>query len=147
VDLLNADSNETGRNTLMRLGHMENGKDCETKQQAQTGAEGAAAVSPAMTVDARGLVTLEILDPTGAVEVPVTFAKRLDDLAGKTIAQVGHSWEAHRTHSLIQELLEEMYPTVKIVPYSEMPDYTDPELVANAVKEKRCDAVIIGNAA
>jgi len=93
-----------------------------------------------------GVVTLEVHDPTGAVEVPVTFAKRLDTLAGKTIAQVGNSWEGHRAHPLIKELLEKMYPTVKIIPYTEMPDYTDPELLAKAVKEKKCDAVIFGNA-
>jgi hypothetical protein len=91
-------------------------------------------------------VTLEVYDPTGAVEVPVTFAKRLDTLAGKTIGQVGHSWEGHRMHPLIKELLEKLYPTAKIIPHSEMPDYTDPELVAKAVKEKKCDAVIFGNA-
>jgi hypothetical protein len=93
------------------------------------------------------MVTLEVYDPTGAVEVPMTFAKRLGTLAGKTIAQAGHSWEARRTHPLIKELLEKLYPTVQIIPYTEMPDYTDPELLAKAVKEKGCDAVIIGNAA
>jgi acetylornithine/succinyldiaminopimelate/putrescine aminotransferase len=92
-------------------------------------------------------MTLEVYDPTGAVEVPVTFAKRLDSLEGKTIAQAGHSWEGQRMHPLIKELLEQMYPTVKIIPHTEMPDYTDPELLAKAVKEKKCDAVIIGNAA
>jgi len=91
-------------------------------------------------------VTLEVYDPTGAVEAPVTFAKRLDTLAGKTIAQVGHSWEAHRTHPLIRELLEGMYPTAKIIPHTEMPDYTDPELLARSAKEQQCDAVILGNA-
>jgi acetylornithine/succinyldiaminopimelate/putrescine aminotransferase len=93
-----------------------------------------------------GAVTLEVYDPTGAVEVTVTFAKRLDTLAGKTVAQVGNSWEGHRTHALIKELLEKMYPTMKIIPHTEMPDYTDPELLAKAVREKKCDAVIFGNA-
>jgi len=106
-------------------------------------AEEATAVVSARVSD----VMLEVYDPTGAVEVPVTFAKRLDTLEEKTVAQVGHSWEAHRMHPLIKELLEKMYPTVKVIPYSEMPDYTDPELLAKAVREKKCDAVIIGNAA
>ena len=93
-----------------------------------------------------GAVTLEVHDPTGSVEVTVTFAKRLDTLAGKTIAQVGNSWEGHRVHPLIKELLEKMYPAVKMIPHTEMPDYTDPELLAKAVREKKCDAVIFGNA-
>lgn len=90
-------------------------------------------------------MTLEVYDPTGAVEVAVNFAKRLDTLEGKTIGQVGNSWEGGRTHPLIKDLLEKRYPTVKIIPHTEMPDYTDPELVATAVKEKHCDAIIIGN--
>ena len=93
-----------------------------------------------------GAVTLEVYDPSGALDVPMTFAKRLDTLEGKTIGQIGHSWEADRMHSLIKDQLEKMYPTVKIIPHTEMPDYTDPELVAKAVREKKCDAVIIGNA-
>jgi acetylornithine/succinyldiaminopimelate/putrescine aminotransferase len=93
-----------------------------------------------------GAVTLEVHDPTGSVEVTVTFARRLDTLAGKTIAQVGNSWEGHRVHPLIKELLEKMYPTVKIIPHTEMPDYTDPERLAKAVRQKKCDAVIFGNA-
>ena len=90
-------------------------------------------------------VTLEVFDPTGAVEVAVSFAKRLDTLAGKTIGQVGNSWEGHRTHPLIKDLLQKMYPTARIIPHTEMPDYTDPEQVAKAIKEKHCDAIIIGN--
>jgi hypothetical protein len=95
---------------------------------------------------ADGVVTLEVYDPSGALDVPMTFAKRLDTLEGKTIGQIGHSWEADRMHSLIKEQLEDMYPTMKIIPHTEMPDYTDPELVAKSVKENKCDAVIIGNA-
>jgi hypothetical protein len=110
-------------------------------------AEEPAAAKPTAAISAQGgAATLEVYDPSGAVEVPVTFAKRLDTLAGKTIGQVGHSWEADRMHPLIKEHLEKMYPTVKIIPHTEMPDYTDPELLAKAVKEKKCDAVIFGNA-
>jgi hypothetical protein len=127
---------------------METGTGRETTQQVETYAQGPATAQPRVAASTNvGAVTLEVHDPTGAVEVPVTFAKRLDDLAGKTIAQIGHSWEASRTHPLIKELLEKMYPTVKIIPHNEMPDYTDPDLIAKAVKEKGCDAVIIGNAA
>lgn len=92
-------------------------------------------------------VVLEVFDPTGAIEAPMTFAKRLDTLAGKRIAQVGNSWEAHRVHPLIKELLEKIYPTVQMIPYTDMPDYTDLELLEKAVEEKECDAVIFGNAA
>jgi hypothetical protein len=109
-------------------------------------AEGPSA-EPTMAASAQGgAVTLEVYDPSGALEVPMTFAKRLDTLEGKTICQIGHSWEADRMHSLIKEHLEEMYPTMKIIPHTEMPDYADPELAAKAAREKKCDAVIIGNA-
>jgi len=107
--------------------------------------ESTAAKPTAMSAQG-GAVTLEVYDPSGALEVPMTFAKRLDTLEGKTIGQIGHSWEADRMHSLIKNQLEKMYPTVKIIPHTEMPDYTDPELAAKAVREKMCDAVIIGNA-
>lgn len=104
-------------------------------------------LKPTVAISAQGgAVVLEVYDPSGALEVPMTFAKRLDTLEGKIIGQIGHSWEADRMHSLIKEHLEKMYPTVKIIPHTEMPDYTDPELAAKAVKEKKCDAVIIGNA-
>ena len=106
----------------------------------------AAKQTPAKPVQG-GAVILEVHDPTGAVETPVSFAKRLGTLAGKTIAQVGNSWEGRRVHPLIKELLERMYPTMKMIPYTDMPDYTDPELLVKAVKEKKCDAVIFGNAA
>ena len=109
--------------------------------------QGPASAKPPMDASAQdGAVTLEVHDPTGAVEVAMTFAKRLDTLAGKTIAQVGNSWEGHRVHPLIKELLEKMYPTVKMISHTEMPDYTDPEMLAKAVREKKCDAVIFGNA-
>ena len=88
---------------------------------------------------------LEVYDPTGAIEVAMSFAKRFDTLDGKTIGQVGNSWEAARTHPLIKQLLEERFPTANIIPHTEMPDYTDPDLVAEAIREKHCDAVIIGN--
>ena len=92
-------------------------------------------------------VILEVFDPTGAIEAPLTFAKRLDTLAGKKIAQVGHSWEADRVHPLIKELLEKEFPTVQIIPHTDMPDYTDLKLLLKSVEENKCDAVIFGNAA
>ena len=90
-------------------------------------------------------VTLEVYNPTGAIEVTRSFAPRLGTLEGKTIGQVGNSWEAARTHPLIRQLLEQKYPTANIIPHTEMPDYTDPDLVAQAIREKHCDAIIVGN--
>jgi hypothetical protein len=93
-----------------------------------------------------GPVTLEVHDPSGGIEISAVFAKRLDTLDGKTIAQVGNSWEGHRSHPLIKQLLEKMYLRVKIVPHTGMPDYTDLDLLTKAVQEKKVDAVIFGNA-
>lgn len=118
--------------------------ESKTKTSAQKPA--AAKSTPAVSRQ-DDMVIIEVIDPTGAVEAPVTFTKRLDTLAGKTIAQVGNSWEGPRVHPLIKDLLEKLYPTAKIIPHTEMPDYTDPELLVKAVKEKKCDAVIFGNAA
>ena len=97
-----------------------------------------------------GPVTLTIYDPTGAFEVTQLFTKRLDTLAGKTICEVSNDdWEAYRTFPLIRELLQKQFPTAKLIPYTEFPvgsGYIDNDKVAQLVKTKRCDAVIVGNA-
>ena len=104
-----------------------------------------------MTKETGGRVTLELHNPTGALEVTSLYAPRLDTLEGKTICEISDAmWEDHRTFPLIRKLLQERFPTAKIIPYSEFPTGTagiDSDETANLVKERGCDAAIVGNAA
>ncbi len=93
-------------------------------------------------------VTLKVYNPTGAIAVKQVFAPRLADLNGKTICEIGESWESERTFPLISSLLQKQFPTIKIVPDTKMPEWTanpDQKLV-DTVKAAGCQAVIIGNA-
>jgi len=105
--------------------------------------------TPAGAAEA-GPVTLEVYDPTGAVEVTVLFSPRLDTLEGKTICEVSNgSWEAERTFPRIRELLQSQFPTVKIVPYTEFPvgsTQIDIAQIGEMVEAKGCQAAILGNA-
>ena len=95
-------------------------------------------------------VTLKVYDPTGAIEVTQLFAPRLADLNGKTICELSNaSWEAYRTFPVIRDLLQKQFPTAKIIPYTEFPEGTakiDVPNIGNVVKQKGCNAVIVGNA-
>ncbi len=96
-------------------------------------------------------ITLEVYDPTGAIEVVNLFAPRLAELNGKTICELSNdSWEAQRTFPAIRELLQRQFPTVKIVPYTEF-THGNRELegasnIGDMVAKKGCQAVITGNA-
>jgi hypothetical protein len=95
-------------------------------------------------------VTLQVYDPTGAIEVTQLFAPRLADLHGKTICEVSNaSWEDNRTFPLIRELLQRQFPTAKIIPYTEFPMGIAPidiDKIGDIVKAKGCQAAILGNA-
>ena len=95
-------------------------------------------------------VTLKVYDPTGAIKVSQLFAPRLSDLHGKTICELSNaSWEAQRTFPAIRDLLRRQYPTAKVIPYTEFPEGTakiDSPGIGKIVKDKGCDAVIVGNA-
>jgi len=96
-----------------------------------------------------GPVTLEVYDPTGAYEVTELHAPRLDTLEGKTICQVADVlWQDHRTFPVITQLLQEMYPTATIIPFTETDrdQIDDEEHLKAVVEEYGCDAVIVGNA-
>jgi hypothetical protein len=109
----------------------------------------AGAAEPAQA-EMEGPVTLEVYDPTGAIEVTELFSARLDSLEGKTICEVSNSgWEARRTFPLIRELLQQAYPTATIIPYTDFPEGThniDVDEIGAMVKEKGCEAAILGNA-
>ena len=100
----------------------------------------------------RGLsiVSLEVPDPTGAVEVTERHASRLPDLSGKTICELSDlMWEDHRTFPLIRELLQKRFPDTKLVAYSEFPGIygVEADVLTETVRDRGCDAVIVGNAA
>ncbi len=94
-------------------------------------------------------VTLNVYDPSGAIEVTQLFTPRLTDLNGKTICQVSDNmWEADRTFPLIGQLLQRQFPTMKVVSYKDLPEAStdvNPKL-AEAVKAAGCQGVIVGNA-
>ena len=98
-----------------------------------------------------GGIALEVLNPTGAQEITALHAPRLSNLRGKTIGELSNGiWETHRTLPFIRELLQQRFPDVKIIPYTEFPVGTrgiDDDRIGEVVKERGCDAVILGNAA
>ena len=105
-------------------------------------------VPPTSVPAAAGLVTLEVLDPSGAYEVSQLFAARVPDLNGKTVCEVSDGiWESGRTFPLIADLLKKQFPTIKIIPFDQFPtaNGTDPTL-GPKLKAAGCDAAIVGNA-
>jgi hypothetical protein len=87
-----------------------------------------------------------------------SLARRLNHLDGKTI---GESWngdfKGDVTFPIIRKLLQERYPSIRIVPFSEFPylhGADNPaqqsqlaQQIAARAKELGCDAVISGNGA
>ena len=109
-----------------------------------------AVASPMRVAAAAEPVVLEVFNPTGAIEVTETFAPRIDTLHGKTICEISNgAWEDHRTFPLVRELLQRQFPTAKFISYTEFPVGTskiDNDKVAALVKQKGCQAAIVGNA-
>jgi hypothetical protein len=95
-------------------------------------------------------VSLEVYNPTGAIQVNYLFAPRLADLNGKTICEVSNGgWEANRTFPAIREALKVKFPTAKIISYAEFPVGTyeiDVDNIGDLLKKKGCQAAIVGNA-
>ncbi len=96
------------------------------------------------------MVSLEVYNPTGSIEITELYAPRLADLSGKTICELSHGgWEYSRTFPVIRELLKKRFPDARIVPYTEFPSIRDvqPDVLSDLLKEKGCDGAIVGNAA
>lgn len=97
------------------------------------------------------MVLIEMFNPCGAMEVTQAFAPRVDRLEGKTIGVLSvDMWQSHRTLPEIRRCLGERYPSAKIIPETDFPqgiDGIDSEQAADLVREKGCEAVIIGSAA
>jgi hypothetical protein len=99
----------------------------------------------------------KVVSPLGDVTLEETaMVPRLDTFDGKTICMTwNRSFKSNVTLPVIAEQLSKKYPTIKIVPFTEMPvavrvhapGIATPERTAleAALKEKGCDAVISGN--
>ena len=107
---------------------------------------------------AGGDAVYEVVSPLGEpVTESMTMAPRLNTLEGKTICEIWNGgFRGDESFPLIERMLRERYPTVKIIPYSEFPLATVAsfhpekkqdtlEALRAQIKEKGCDAVITGN--
>ena len=89
----------------------------------------------------------------------ITMAPRLDTLEGKTIGAIWNgAFRGDETFPVIEKMLKERYPTVKLIPYTEFSLVMVPSLhpekkektlaiLRAELREKGCDAVITGNGA
>jgi hypothetical protein len=102
--------------------------------------------------------TYEVVSPLGEPMVDrITMANRLNTLEGKTIGEIWNGgFRGDESFPLIEKMLRERYPTVKLIPYTEFPLVTIASLhpekkkktledLRAKMKEKGCDAAIIGN--
>ena len=101
----------------------------------------------------------EVVSPRGKAVVTEKQgpAPRLDTLEGKTVCEIWNaSFAGDVTFPIIEKMLRERYPDVKVIPYTEFPWTTIDSLrgpikakmlgtVRAALVEKGCDAVITGN--
>ena len=100
-----------------------------------------------------------VVSPAGIDSVKRTAAaRRLDDLQGKTVCEVWNGvFKGDITFPVIRRLLQERYPGLKIVRYTEFPHARgsdDPahqrehaRRVAAFAREAGCSAIISGNGA
>jgi hypothetical protein len=91
-----------------------------------------------------------VISPLGEDTVQmIEMARRLDTLSNKTVCMVSNSsFKVNITMPAIAKALQENYPGVKIVPYTEMATAysgADWEAMPGQFKRKGCDAVVTGN--
>jgi hypothetical protein len=128
-----------------------------TSTTTKTATTTATTTAPATTVTKTTQVekTYGVVSPLGdRVVTMITMAPRLDTLAGKTICIHGTpDFNAPITHPVIQQVLQQQFPTAKIIPYTEMPGFNEnaksnSSYIApfvQACKDKGAAAVIAGN--
>lgn len=98
---------------------------------------------------------MEVFNPLSQFAASAGGASRLDTLQGKTICEVWHTgdYRADATFPVIRELLQKRFPELKFVPYTEFPrgkKFPDMHWVpfdeaAEVLRQKGCDAVLLGN--
>lgn len=102
---------------------------------------------------------LGVVSPLGLPVVKSSgSAPRLDTFAGKTIGEVWNGvFKGNHTFPAVRRVLQQKYPDLKIIPYTEFPHapHSDnparqkelaDEVIAIA-KKYHCDALITGNGA
>ena len=108
-----------------------------------------------LTVDTK----LSVVSPMGenVNDKAVSLAPRLDTLNGKTVCEIWNGgFKADVMFPIIERMLRERYPTVRMIPFTEFPTVTIASLgsakkaetleaVRAALLAKGCDAVITGN--
>ena len=91
-------------------------------------------------------ISVAVYNPAGIVETVNTHAPRLDTLSSKTLCELTNGmYEYQRMFPVIRELLQERFPDVKIIPYTEFPIGMTPidvEGIGELIKEKGGDGVI-----
>ncbi len=102
---------------------------------------------------------IEVVSPAGLEVVKRSgSAPRLASLDGKTIGEVWNGvFKGDFTFPIIRKLLQQKYPGLRIIPYTEFPHTPGSDnptqqrerarRIAELAKEKGCDAVISGNGA
>jgi len=103
--------------------------------------------------------TIEVVSPVGLEVVKRSASSpRLGNLDGKTIGEVWNGvFKGDFTFPIIRKLLQQKYPSLRIIPYTEFPHTPGSDnpsqqrerarRIAAMAKEKGCDAVISGNGA
>jgi hypothetical protein len=91
-----------------------------------------------------------VISPIGENTVKlIDMAPRLDTLSNKTVCMVSNSaFKVNITMPAIAKALQAKYPTLKIVPYTEMATAfsgSNWEAKPGEYKTKGCDAVVTGN--
>ena len=91
-----------------------------------------------------------VISPLGETTVKmIKMAQRLDTVSNKTVCLVSNSaFKVNITMPAIAKGLQETYPGVKVVPYTEMPTAysgSNWEAMPGQFKQKGCDAVVSGN--
>lgn len=90
---------------------------------------------------------MDIFDPTGATEVKVAFAPRLDDLAHKKVAMLSNGmWQSDRMLDSLIENLKREFPTASFELIVAKEKIQADETI-DAIVREGFDAVVVGNAA
>ena len=106
--------------------------------------------------DATGIVKYNVVNPVGFSTIePIKMAPRLTTLEDKTIAIVGEDFMYNITHPELKRLIQEYYPSARVIMYDELPiagPYPAPgitrqstDLFRQRLIDLKVDAVIAGN--
>jgi hypothetical protein len=129
-------------------------------QMPSSRALAATGVAAALVSGSTGMLTAQVarpkepvysvISPLGETTVKmIEMARRLDTLSNKTVCLVSNSsFKINITMPAIAKALQENYPGVKVVPYTQMPTAysgSDWEAMPGQFKTKGCDAVVSGN--